>query len=64
MGILPTNDAAFLWIYEWLYKTADRSDSSIINRCKKWKPYSSIASSYLYQALDGGFTKEEFHLFK
>lgn len=64
MDILPTNDAAFLQAYEWLYKTDDRSDASIKKRCKKWKPYSSIASRYLYRALDGGFTKEEFHLFK
>lgn len=64
MDILPTNDAAFLQAYEWLYKTADRSDTSIRKRCKKWKPYSSIASRYLYRALDGGLTKEKFHLYK
>lgn len=64
MDILPTNDAAFLQAYKWLYKTDDLSDASIRKRCKKWKPYSSIASRYLYRALDGGFTKEEFHLYK
>lgn len=64
MDILPTNDAAFLKAYKWLYKTDDLSDASIRKRCKKWKPYSSIASRYLYRALDGGFTKEEFHLYK
>ena len=64
MDILPTNDAAFLQSYEWLYKTTDRSDASIRNKCKKWKPYSSIASRYLYRALDSGLTKEEFHLYK
>lgn len=64
MDILPTNDAAFLQSYEWLYKTTDRSDISIRNKCKKWKPYSSIASRYLYRALDSGLTKEEFHLYK
>lgn len=62
--ILPTNDAAFLQAYQWLYKTTDRSDSTIRNKCKKWKPYSSIASRYLYKALDSGLTKEEFHLYK
>lgn len=62
--ILPTNDAAFLQAYGWLYKTSDRSDKSIRERCKKWKPYSSIASRYLYRALDTGLTKEEFHLYK
>lgn len=64
MDILPTNDAAFLQSYEWLYKTTDRSDTSIRNKCKKWKPYSSIASRYLYRALDSGLTKEKFHLYK
>lgn len=64
LDILPTSDAAFLQSYEWLYKTTDRSDTAIKNKCKKWKPYSSIASRYLYRALDSGLTKEEFHLFK
>lgn len=64
MDILPINDAAFLQSYEWLYKTTDRSDISIRKKCKKWKPYSSIASGYLYQALDSGLTKEQFHLYK
>ena len=26
--ILPTSDVAFLQVYEWLYKTKDRSKSS------------------------------------
>lgn len=64
MDILPTNDVAFLQSYEWLYKTTDRSDTSIRNKCKKWKPYSSIASRYLYCALDSGLTKGKFHLYK
>lgn len=58
MDILPTNDAAFLQSYEWLYKTTDRSDISIRKKWRKWKPYSSIASRYLYRALDLGLTKE------
>ena len=62
--ILPTNDAAFLQAYEWLYKTTDRSDTSIRNKWRKWKPYSSSASRYLYRALDSGLTREEFHLYK
>lgn len=64
MDILPTNDAAFLQSYEWLYKTTNHSDISIRKKCKKWKPYSSIASRYLYRALDSGLTKEQFHLYK
>lgn len=62
--ILPTEDVAFLQAYEWLYKTKDRSKESVEKKCKKWKPYSSVAARYLYRALDGGLTKEEFHLYK
>lgn len=62
--ILPTEDVAFLQAYEWLYKTKDRSKESVEKRCKKWKPYSSVAARYLYRALDSGLTKEEFHLYK
>lgn len=62
--ILPFEDVAFLQSYKWLYKTTDISRASIEKRCKKWKPYSSIAARYLYRALDMGFTKEEFHLYK
>lgn len=60
--ILPTNDSAFLQAYEWLYKTTDRSEKSLESKCKKWKPYSSIAARYLYRALDSGLTKDEFNL--
>lgn len=62
--ILPFEDAAFLQSYEWMYKTKDRSMESITKRCKKWKPYSSIAARYLYRALDMGLTKKLFHLHK
>ncbi|WP_444310900.1 DNA-3-methyladenine glycosylase family protein [Megasphaera sp.] len=62
--ILPFEDVAFLQSYKWLYKTDDISKSSIEKKCKKWKPYSSIAARFLYRALDMGFTKEEFHLYK
>ena len=37
---------------------------SISKKCKKWKPFSSIAARYLYRALDSGLTKTEFHLYK
>jgi|GEM_PF-91091 len=60
--VLPYEDAAFLQSYEWLYKTKDRSKEAVKKKCKKWKPYSSIAARYLYRALDEGLTKEEFHL--
>lgn len=60
--ILPYEDVAFLQSYKWLYNTNDINKESIKKKCKKWKPYSSIASRYLYRALDSGLTKEAFHL--
>ena len=63
MDILPYEDVAFLQTYAWLYKTKDLQPASIIKRCKKWKPYSSIAARYFYYALDMGLTKKEFHLY-
>jgi DNA-3-methyladenine glycosylase II len=62
--ILPYEDGAFLQTFRWMYKTTDCSQESVKKRCKKWSPYSSVASRYLYRALDMGLTKEEFHLFK
>lgn len=62
--VLPYEDSAFLQSYRWLYKTDDFNPRSIEKRCKKWKPYSAIAARFLYKALDKGFTKETFHLYK
>ena len=62
--ILPCEDAAFLQSYRWLYKTNDCSKEAVEKKCKKWKPYSSIAARYLYRALDSGLTKKEFNLYK
>ncbi len=62
--VLPYEDVAFLQGYEWLYKTKDRSKAAVEKKCKKWRPYSSIAARYLYRALDSGLTKNEFHLYK
>ena len=62
--ILPYEDVAFIQAYSWLYKTSDCTRTSIEKKCKKWKPYSSIAARYLYKALDTGLTKTEFHLYK
>jgi len=62
--ILPTNDVAFLQAYQWLFKTDDRTEKTVLQKCKKRKPYSSIASRYLYRALDTGLTTNEFNLFK
>ena len=62
--ILPFEVVAFLQSYKWLYKTGDTGPKAIHAKCRKWKPYSSIAARYLYRALDCGLTREEFHLFK
>lgn len=62
--ILPVEDGAFLQGYRWVYKTDDCSPASVTKKCKKWKPYSSVAARFFYRALDMGMTKEEFHLFK
>lgn len=64
LDVLPYEDVAFLQTYAWLYKTKDLQPASIVKRCKKWKPYSSIAARYFYYALDKGLTKHEFHLLK
>lgn len=62
--ILPIEDVAFLQTYKWLYNTDDISKETMEKKCKKWKPYSSIAARYMYRALDTGLTKDKFHLFK
>jgi len=64
MNVLPYEDMAFLQAYGWLYKTDDYSKGSVTKKCRKWSPYSSLAARYLYKALDGGLTKQEFHLYK
>lgn len=62
--ILPYEDTAFLQAYKWLYKKSKVEKSEVIRKCRKWSPYSSYASRYLYRALDMGLTKEAFHLYK
>ena len=42
----------------------DVSKKAVEMKCKKWKPYSSIGARYMYKALDYGYTKREFHLYK
>ena len=63
-NVLPFEDGAFLQVYRWMYKTDNTNRKSVEQKCKKWKPYSAIAARFLYRALDAGFTKSEFHLFK
>ena len=62
--VLPVEDGAFLQTYRWLYKTTDCRKNSVHKRCRKWKPFSSVASRYFYRALDMGLTREDFHLFR
>lgn len=62
--VLPYEDGAFLQGYSWAYKTSDLTPAELKKKCRKWKPYTSIAARYFYRALDYGLTKEEFHLYK
>ncbi len=55
--ILPYEDGAFLQSYKWLYNTKNIEKDKVCTRCKKWSPFSSLASKYLYRALDTGLTK-------
>lgn len=55
--VLPVEDVAFLQAFRWLYGIKSPSRGTIERRCKKWKPYSSLASRYMYRALDTGLTK-------
>lgn len=58
--ILPYEDGAFLQAYKWLYETKNTKKDAVIKRCSKWSPYSSLASRFLYQALDSGLMKTSF----
>ena len=62
--VLPYEDVAFLQSFKWMYKTEDSSRTTVEKKCKKWKPYTSIAARYLYRALDMGLTKNVFLLQK
>ena len=61
-NILPYEDITFQNAYKWMYKTDNVTPVSIMKRCKKWEPYSSVASRFLYHAFDMGLTKKEFQL--
>ena len=50
--VLPFEDATFVQSYKRLYKTQDASPAAIKEKCAAWKPYSSVAARYLYEALD------------
>ena len=55
--VLPVEDVAFLQAFKWLYGYKNPSRETIAKRCRKWKPYSSVAARYMYVALDSGLTK-------
>ena len=57
--ILPLEDGAFMQSYKWLYGKEKPTKEEIIARGKRWSPYASIASRYMYRALDMGLTKEQ-----
>jgi DNA-3-methyladenine glycosylase II len=58
IDVLPFEDGAFLQTYRWLYGTDDVKKASIIDNCRPWKPFSSLAARYLYRALDCGLTRD------
>lgn len=61
--VLPYEDGAFQQSFAWLYGCNHKPTREEMERkCKKWKPHSSLATRYLYRALDMGLTKKEFHL--
>lgn len=62
--VLPYEDVVFLQSYQRLYKTKVATKEAVEKKFNKWKPYASIGARYMYQALDTGLTKEEFHLYK
>lgn len=61
-NVLPIEDAAFLQSYKWAFNTTDISKQAIENNCRNWHPYKSIASRFMYRALDMGFVKQPFIL--
>ncbi len=54
LDVLPIEDGAFVAAYSLVYGYIDktRDKRGIMQRCKKWGPYSSIAARYLYKAYD------------
>ena len=58
--VLPFEDGAFMQSFRWLHGMKKPGRETVIRRCKKWKPYASIAARYMYRALDMGMTKIPF----
>ena len=57
-NILPLEDTAFLSSYKWMRSVNYVEKEHIAADCKTWIPYRSVASRYLYKALDFGLTKK------
>ncbi len=58
--VLPFEDGAFMRAFRWLSGMKKPCRETVIKRCGKWRPYSSIAARYLYRALDTGLAREPF----
>lgn len=56
-NVLPYEDGAFIKAYSWLYNSNKLDFKSVEANCAKWRPYSSIATRYMYKLLDYGYTK-------
>ena len=58
--VLPFEDGALQQAFRWLYNTADAGRAAIESQAHAWRPYASLASRYLYRALDGGLLSQPF----
>lgn len=53
--VMPTGDFAIRLAFKKLYrKRQDPGPETIIRHAKKWRPYRSVASWYLWRSLDSG----------
>lgn len=58
-NILPIEDVAFIQGFNWLYGKK-RTDKDFIRRkAKKWVPFCSLASRYIYECVNRGLIKQD-----
>ena len=58
--IFSVNDGGLRRAIKWLYKTdLDLKSSELLDISKKWSPYRTYASLYLWKAIDKGLIKNE-----
>ncbi len=62
-NVLPFEDGALQQAFRWLYDTDDAGRAAIEAQAYSWRPYASLASRYLYRALDGGLLSQPFDQF-